>query len=579
MSFDAFPVGTLFNDRYEVLGRVGAGGFGTVLKVRDQEKDQIVALKLTTSFGEDLVRFEREIRLLEKLRDKGIVPILDFELRHTPPFYVMPLADATLEDRAEEMRKDEQTILNVFKEICHPLEAVHAQGVYHRDLKPSNVLILGDQIVVSDFGIARSAVSEGTTLTQGAMGDPQWCAPEQLTTVGTKDADARTDVYQLGKLLYWLYTGETPFHMELDRLPAGIEKIVAGATMKAKDDRFANVKSLLHAVAVYEHMMGDSTRAEAEVTGAPSKQSVAISAEAALYAVRNEQKDAKAKVRAFSESIGSEVALLNQGYSPEFQQEGFFRRVEDTLPIAFSFARLANAVAELEDRESAIVLYKGFEHILKGYYLPRGVGGHFDWREFDLPKFVGYELFVSLFAALIREERWELIADLLDDLIFVENPSNSDAPRLMPYTYVWGHVNTLIKGGEETRGDGGSQIADVIRKRHSEGELAAISPFTSFMEADYFLYLRSVVALPPGEHEADWLPRSAAFLHQPPRYILESVRGRYAARLLRPLGSLATLDDLRALLTRAKTLRVPGFYFRRNPLHNLDTNQIPGSLV
>jgi eukaryotic-like serine/threonine-protein kinase len=136
MAIEPFAIGTILNDRYEVLDRLGRGGFATVLKVKNREVDQVVALKLTTGLGEIATRFEKEIRCLEQLKISGVIPILDFELLHNPPFFTMPLADATLEEKGDQIRQDELAILEVFKNICAPLIQVHAQNICHRDRLP-----------------------------------------------------------------------------------------------------------------------------------------------------------------------------------------------------------------------------------------------------------------------------------------------------------------------------------------------------------------------------------------------------------------------------------------------------------
>ena len=108
--------------------------------------------------------------------------------------------------------------------------------------------------------------------------------------------------------------------------------------------------------------------------------------------------DAKAKVRKFWEELRPEINRIALDLSRSVDDELFVQSLEPTIPFAVHFAKVAIAIAEMSDKTAASELYKGFEHLLKGYYLPKGQGGIFSPLQFDFHKFLGHEFFVTFFS-------------------------------------------------------------------------------------------------------------------------------------------------------------------------------------
>lgn len=244
-----------FGSDYQVRSVIGRGGMGTVLHVESTRDGQSYALKYCLP-GENVHRrFVREVRFLSGLKHPNIVPVVDARLEHTPAYYVMPLAVGSLQDEVEILARKLPAAIEVFRKICAGVKAIHDAGVVHRDLKPSNVLRLADgSVVVADLGAAKRDPRHSSilTATSAIVGTLAYLAPEQLLPEGSRLADRRADLYQLGKILYQLASGSSPAVIDPDRLPAGLAHIVGRATAARPDDRYPDVDSLLAALDAFE---------------------------------------------------------------------------------------------------------------------------------------------------------------------------------------------------------------------------------------------------------------------------------------------------------------------------------------
>jgi len=204
--------------RYEILGLLGSGGMGTVYRARDRELDEVVALKMLrrelVEAPSMLERFRQEAKLARRVTHRNVARTFDIgehatAAGTTEKFLTMEYVEgeslAALLGRtgAQPLRR----ALEILTEMCGGLVAAHAAGVVHRDLKPDNVLVGKDgRIVITDFGIARSALAGSSQTREGMVGTPAYMAPEQVE--GTPDIDARADLYALGTIAYELLTGE-----------------------------------------------------------------------------------------------------------------------------------------------------------------------------------------------------------------------------------------------------------------------------------------------------------------------------------------------------------------------------------
>ncbi|MGE3818247.1 MAG: serine/threonine-protein kinase [Isosphaeraceae bacterium] len=249
-----FRAGDVIDGRYRVARSIGRGGMGSVVEVEDLTDGVAYALKYCRLEGPWRKRFAREVRLMRRVRHPHVVPVLGANLEADPPYFVMPLALGSLEEELGRLAGNEDEALSVFRKVCLGVRAIHDRGIVHRDVKPANVLRLANgQVVVSDLGIAKLETRDSTVLTQtrAVVGTLAYLAPEQFLPDGSRRADVRTDVYQLGKLLYRLLTGRSPALIEPGAVPKGLAHILSRATCVNPDDRYRNLDELLDALRYY----------------------------------------------------------------------------------------------------------------------------------------------------------------------------------------------------------------------------------------------------------------------------------------------------------------------------------------
>jgi serine/threonine protein kinase/protein involved in polysaccharide export with SLBB domain len=201
---------------YEIVGIVGHGGMGIVLKGFEASLNRYVAIKILAprlaTNGSARKRFAREAQAAAAVRHDNVIAIHRVDEWHSLPFLVMPYAGGiSLQKRIDRdgPLSIEQT-LRVGVQIASGLAAAHAQGLIHRDIKPANILLEQDveRVTITDFGLARAADDASVTRTGVVAGTPQYMSPEQAEA---KQLDARSDLFSLGSVLYAMATGRPPF--------------------------------------------------------------------------------------------------------------------------------------------------------------------------------------------------------------------------------------------------------------------------------------------------------------------------------------------------------------------------------
>ncbi|GEJ57468.1 serine/threonine-protein kinase [Anaeromyxobacter diazotrophicus] len=207
-------------DRYELLEQVGSGGMAVVYRGRDTSLDREVAVKLLhphlAARAESRARFSREARAVARLKHPNIVEIYDYAGDAAVESYLVTefVHGRTLRAFADEEQLELPEVGALLaRALAGALVHAHAAGVIHRDLKPENVLVLEQggkrALKLVDFGIARIVASdERMTMTGALVGSPNHMAPE---IIEGREADARSDVFSLGTILFWLATGAMPF--------------------------------------------------------------------------------------------------------------------------------------------------------------------------------------------------------------------------------------------------------------------------------------------------------------------------------------------------------------------------------
>ena len=199
--------------KYELLERIGTGGFGSVWRARDPTFDRLVAIKSCTHEDPRLrERFLREAKIAAALQHPHLTTVLDFGEHEGVPYLVQELLPG--EDLAHQMLRRVPTTLvervRILLQVASGLAHAHRQGVLHRDVKPGNVRILPDGTAkLMDFGVAKRVDDDSRLTSEGvAVGTLGYMAPEQLES---KPLDRRTDVFGFGVLAYELISYERAF--------------------------------------------------------------------------------------------------------------------------------------------------------------------------------------------------------------------------------------------------------------------------------------------------------------------------------------------------------------------------------
>src|SRR5271155_5424056 len=268
---------------YEIQSPLGAGGMGEVYRARDTRLDRTVAVKILPSHLSDnpeaKQRFDREARAISSLNHPNICTLYDVGHQDGIDFLVMEFLEGeTLADRLRKGPLSTELVLKYGIEICEGLERAHKNGVIHRDLKPGNIMLTKTGAKLMDFGLAKAApgatpASSLTMTTSGPSADQPLTA--QGTIVGTfqymspeqtegRDADARSDIFALGAVLYEMATGKRAFTGKTQASivaailasepppisavqpmsPPALEQVVKSCLAKDPEERFQTVHDL-----------------------------------------------------------------------------------------------------------------------------------------------------------------------------------------------------------------------------------------------------------------------------------------------------------------------------------------------
>jgi Tol biopolymer transport system component len=246
---------------YKVLSPIGAGGMGEVYRAHDPRMGRDVAVKVSAERFSD--RLSREVHAVAALNHPNICHLYDVG----PDYLVMELCEGeTLADRLKRGKLSMQETVRYGAQIADALSAAHAKGIVHRDLKPGNVMLTKAGAKVLDFGLAKiehQVTEEEQTDTRTAqgtvLGTVQYMSPEQAQG---KEADARSDIFSFGLMLYEMTTGKRAFEgssrvsiisaileREAPTLePEGLNRVVRACLAKDPTDRFQSARDLKRAI-------------------------------------------------------------------------------------------------------------------------------------------------------------------------------------------------------------------------------------------------------------------------------------------------------------------------------------------
>lgn len=269
---------------YLLLSPLNKGGMGAVYRARDLKANRYAAIKVLaenmTSAGDEgaVYRFQREMKILKRLRHPGICEFYDAGEAHGRQYLAMELLEgqdfaAMVQDATEaNFQPDVDSVVVFARQIADALQYLHDNGIVHRDIKPGNIFLTDDGAVkLLDVGIARlyetvgpSVVSFADSITQAgvALGTPEYMAAEQW--MDAKDVGPASDIYSLGCTLYCILTGQPPFFGSLEQLarrhiesapprlskqradiPEWLDAIVAKMLAKSPGDRYQSMRDFI----------------------------------------------------------------------------------------------------------------------------------------------------------------------------------------------------------------------------------------------------------------------------------------------------------------------------------------------
>lgn len=259
--------GTYLADRYEIVGKIGAGGMSDVYKAKDHTLGRFVAIKvLKPEFSDDVnfvTKFRTEAQSAAGLEHPNIVNIYDVGSENGMHYIVMEYVEGiTLKTYIEKKGQlSFKEAVSIAIQVGRGIEAAHNKHIVHRDIKPQNIIISTEgKVKVTDFGIARAATSN--TINSDVMGSVHYSSPEQARN---GFVDGKSDIYSLGIVMYEMVTGRVPFdgdttvavaiqHLQEEMvvpsayapdLPISMEKIILKCTQKNPDRRYESMGDLL----------------------------------------------------------------------------------------------------------------------------------------------------------------------------------------------------------------------------------------------------------------------------------------------------------------------------------------------
>ena len=329
---------------YEILSPIGAGGMGEVFKALDTRLDRIVAVKVMPRYiasREDLrARFEREARTVSNLKHPNICVLFDVGKQDGTDFMVLEFLEGeTLAARISKGPLPADQSLKYAIQIGDALDRAHRSGVSHRDVKPANVMITRDGCKVLDFGLAKTAPRiidpDDATLTVAALtsegtilGTPQYMAPEQYEG---KEADARSDIFAFGCVLYEMVTGKRSFEgktkasliaavlgaepVSMSALvpvtPLALERVVRRCLAKDAEDRYQSMRDVVLELQDITRSAADNPAPTATLSSKPLiavAATLAVALGFALFALWRSRPVDRPLVR-LNVDLGDDVAL------------------------------------------------------------------------------------------------------------------------------------------------------------------------------------------------------------------------------------------------------------------------------
>lgn len=258
----------IIGSRYQVIKTIGSGGMSEVYLAYDKVLDIEIAIKiLQKDTDSDISRFRREAEIIERLDNKHIVKIYDFNQTKDNKYYIVMeyIKGTTIKEYIKKYGKfSPEEVVNITKQILNALGYAHKKNVIHRDIKSNNIMITDNKIIkIMDFGIAKLSHGEEKNLTHAGtvLGTTYYIAPEFLTKGNPEN---NSDIYSLGIVLYEMLVGNVPFkgesfevicmkHLQSKipdiipklKIPQALENILIKSTAKKNINRYQTAEEMI----------------------------------------------------------------------------------------------------------------------------------------------------------------------------------------------------------------------------------------------------------------------------------------------------------------------------------------------
>ena len=364
---------------YEVLGQIGAGGMGEVYRAKDSRLGRDVAIKvLPASFSQDadrLRRFEQEARAAGVLNHPNITAVYDIGTHEDSPYVVQELLEGeTLRTALSAGRMAQRKAIDYALQIAHGLAAAHEKGIVHRDLKPENLFVTKDgRVKILDFGLAKLTSNEarpdatslptaaGATEPGVVLGTLGYMSPEQ---VKGKPADARSDIFSFGAILYEMLAGRRAFHGDSaaetmaailreeppdisvtnQQVSPGLDRIVRHSIEKSPQQRFHSAHDVAFALEALSGLSTAATPAAAAVKAGRSRWLglaaagvlVAAAIAAAAYAAGRRTPAGSRTNVSFTQLTFRQAPIFNARFAPDGKTVVYSAALSGNMPEILS---------------------------------------------------------------------------------------------------------------------------------------------------------------------------------------------------------------------------------------------------
>jgi len=277
--------------------------------------------------------------------------------------------------------------------------------------------------------------------------------------------------------------------------------------------------------------------------------------------------------------INKELVKIKPDFSKFAEiDDAILQQINEGTRITYKFIEAALLASKNKNIDASKALYDYFGNIFKLCSIPEGFSGSYHESHFDGYRFLIYEMFVSFITALIKYDNWEIIGDVLSNDIFIEQKHS----KYISYI----HLNTLIHSLDVNRNsrlhlERASVMADLLKERFSSGDLSQLISHNKFLEADYFLFMRSICGDKKTEdpllyRPSPWCPRSCIYLTWPPSYIVKAESKKYLEKLIKAVGPEKCEDFIEYFQKNNYKFEecFSSWIFSSNPLEDYDLNKI-----